>query len=595
MTKLRTIFLNSLLILVVSVFSAFRSIAQDTLYYSVENVYVLSISNSSTRMASNKEDKSVGKENSKAVRQRKDRFLVPFIISQIESYTTFHIIKPLDQKTENVKHYDWLNISINIFNNNLEYQFSFYENHTKDSESPALRSSSFFINPDNNEYLNTIKTEIQRLFEDKYGTNKPPVANIRIDGKLVSESCNFYRSNLDTIFLDGSSSEDAETPKKYLTYMWRVTKNGNENAFLTDFKFENAQQKLVIAEAGVYAFSLEVSDGVTKSAAAKVKLIISVIKKPVIELHQSSFVRISQKNICSRHEKEIYNLSDSVGFNVMRMDSASKLVFKYLYSRNKSKKYFLNGRTGIQKVIGEISQTPVLPSKIKTDTILISGLKIPGRRYDTLGAVKFWLSNNIIPGVHKYSIFTDFNRVTSNIDTVTITYREKHFTSVYAGYERFQITHGNNAYHGFALDVLKLGVRAYITQRLFADINLINPFRIQNFSDKKNLDIGTNLIMGSFNYDILPPKLPDMHKGKFPTYLSGFIAFYQLTISENNDLKGSGQWGVGIKPRIQLLADNPKVGVAYLEGEGVFYTGFTKNPYSTWIWGIKFIYGFWNY
>jgi hypothetical protein len=595
MMKLKNIFLYSLLAFIFSACYVPCSTAQDTLYYSVENVYEYSSSNISGQSATNKGDKAFSKDNSKSVRQRKDSFLIPFIISQIKLYTTYQTIKPLSLKSKRKTNYNGLKISINKFNNNLEYQFYLYESKSGNYDSTLVRSSSFFINPENPEYSITMKSEIQKLFEGPRGTNKPPVAKIRIDGKLVSKSCTYYRSNLDTIFLDGSSSEDAETPKKYLKYMWRVTKNGNESAFLPDFKFENCQQKLVICEAGVYAFTLEVSDGVTTSEKASFNLIISVITKPVLELHQNSFVRVSQKNMWSAKEKEIYRLTDSIGFNVKRLDSVSNLVFKYLYSHDKLRKYFIERGTGIQKNLGEISIIPAAAEKQKIDTTTVAGLKLITDRFDTVGSVKFWLSDKISPGIHKYLIYTDFNSVTSNFDTVTITFREKHFTSVYVGYDRFQITQGKAYNHGFALDVLRFGVRAYVSQRLYIDVDLLNPFRSQNFSNSKNLDIGSNILMGQINYDILPLKLKKMCIGKFPTYLGVFLSYYQLTESDSNSLKAIPQWGLGIKPRVQLLADKPYLGVMYIEPEAGYYTQFGKNPYSSWTLGVKLIYGFWNY
>jgi hypothetical protein len=209
--------------------------------------------------------------------------------------------------------------------------------------------------------------------------------------------------------------------------------------------------------------------------------------------------------------------------------------------------------------------------------------------------VKFRLNESINPGTHWYKIYTDYKGVTSNFDTVSISFKEKSLIAIYAGYDRFKVTKGSDYFNFALLDILKFGLRGYITQRLSADLNVLIPFHFTDMSKDTTREIWTTLFSGKINYDILPWRIRDMHTGRLPAYLSGFVGCYQLTVSDESGENGYWQWGLGIKPRIQLVPGNTKIGVMYLELDAGFYTQFVKNPYKTWALGLNLIYGFWNY
>ena len=587
------------------------------LYYSVKNVSEISTSNAVNNIKSSQDIQTIGETNNESNTVRKDEFLIPFIITQVGRHTSYLSVVRLNESDKNklVTPYSLLRISINKLNNNLEYQFHLYE---KNGRSDSLiKFSSFFIDPDNQEYSNIISTEVQKLFVDHGGTNKSPIAKIRIDRNLVSGKDTIYRSNQDTIFLDATSSEDEETPKKYLGYRWRAERKGDDNAFLSDFNFENSQQKLVINEQGAYTFYLSVSDGVSTSAEDSV--IVFIIKKPFLDLHQSFYIRISQRNLFSKKERKIYGLKENIDFDVTEFDPESNLIFNYLSSRNKSKKYFLEYHkrrifefhSGIMGNISMIEELPGNPrpgsEALQTGGFLSSDtsvyitnridstldVKIVSSRFGKESSLEFMLSNKIAPGNHKYVIYTNYKGVTSNYDTVTISYREKSLFSFYEGFHRFAIIRGKDYFNGTSMDIFKFGVRGYVTQRMFFDLNTLLMARSKKIFGRSNT---VNTFMGSVNYDLLPVKTSGLNKVENPIYLSGFLSYYQFVVADSSTLDFFPQVGCGVKPRIQLFANSPKIGVLHLEFELGFYPELLVNKtYNSWTLGINLLYGFWNY
>jgi hypothetical protein len=594
---------NSLLTLVFSVGIIFRAYSQDTLYYSVENVSEESSTSISSKLASNKDLKQLSEENERSMKLRKDKFLIPFIISQVSKYTIYKAVLPFNNSSQLKEPLRILQIAINVFNNNIEYQFHLSE--YDKSVSRILSVSNFFINPEIADYQNTINVEVQKLFDGHGGINKLPVAKIRIDGRLVNGDTTFYRSHEDTIFIDGSSSSDEETPKKLIGYIWRVSKitgsdpnNTDLNAYISDFKFEESRQKLVIKEPGRYTFSLEVSDGITRSVRDSVSIYISVINKPFLELHKANFDKGYQGNLLYSFSKKerFFKPPDFVGYNVTNFDTLSRMVFKYLYSRDKLRKYFLEikpGTKGNSVVLNHNEKNTALNAK-DSSTVKIPGLKVDKSQFSESGYLTFRLNKNITPGNHKYLIYTDFKGVTSNMDTVTVSYKEKSFFNLYGGYERYTGYKGTDYFKGFSINLFQFGFRFYLTQRLSADLNCLFPIQVINYSDVEDQKIGLNFLSGKINYDIPTDKI-NTFTGGLPLYFTGFIEGYKLQASNNDLTKGYFQFGGGAKIRVQLFENNPKMGVWYLELEKGWYKHFEEDSYITESIGFNIIYGLWRY
>ena len=595
---------NSLLFLLLFFCYLFPSYSQNTLYYSVENVSEELSTNISSKLASNKDLKQFSQENEKAMRFRKDKFLIPYILSQVSRYSIYKTILPEESLTNKDALHKILQISINVFNNNIEYQFHLCNRANFDYQ--ILKISNFFINPDLIEYPAIINAEIQKLFDGHGGTNKLPIAKIRIDGKLVNGDTTFYRSHLDTIFIDGSSSSDEETPKKFIQYIWRVNKivdfssdsRSDVNAYISDFNFEECQQKLVIKEPGRYTFSLEVSDGITRSIRDSVGIFISVINKLFLELHQASFDKISQGNVSNLLSKKdrLFNTSDSIGFNILNFEPSSKMVFKYLNSNDKSRRYFLEIKPGLKEnsVVMNINPKTEYLGKGDTSTIKISGLRLDTIRYNSSGSLYFWLYKHITPGNHNYLVYTDYKGVTSNFEKVTVTYREKSFFYLYGGYVQYMGYKGNDYFNGFTINLIQIGFRFYLTQRLSADLNCLLPQHIQDNSDVEGRNYGMNPFTGKINWDFPTGRL-NQYTGGLPLYFTLFAGGYKLHVSENDETIGYLHLGGGLKIRVQLFANNSKLGVIYLEAEGGLYKHLAENSYQTGSIGVNFIYGLWRY
>jgi hypothetical protein len=578
--------------------------AQDTLYYSVENVSEEMDSDNHLRSANNKDLKEFSEGNEKSLKLRKDKYLIPYIISQTSRFTDYHILLPWEEVKNSVKDYRILKIGINVFNNNIEYQIHLYQSSYGSLQ--LLNIRNFFINPDQPEYANTVNTEIQKLFDGYGSTNRPPVAKIRVDGKLVGGDTTFYRSHLDTILMDGLSSNDQETPKKFLQYTWRVNKiiigpstiNSDGNAYFSDFKFENPQQKLVIKEPGKYIFSLEVSDGITKSVRDSVSIFISVINKPILELHKSDFLISYQGNLSNYFVKNdrLFKAPDSIGYNIRNFDPSSQLVFKYLNSTDKSRKYFLEIKPGMKENTIFLNYKPGNDTRqIKdTSTVRISGIRIDTSQYRKSGTLYFWLNRKITPGNHKYLMYTDFKGVTSNFDTVTVSFREKSYFYLYGGFEKLTGYKGKDYFRGFSMNIMEYGFRFYITSAFSADVNCMFPERIRDYSNITDQNFGLNFLSGKINFDIPTRKL-NLYTGGLPMYFSCSLGTYKLHVFDNNITNAYFQFGGGMKIRAQLFANNPGMGIWYLEAEKYWYSQFTDNPYKTESMGIRLIYGLWRY
>lgn len=611
--RLKTLLRNSILLLPIFIFTIIEANSQncnginkknDTLYYRVKNVIWVSkgLVKGETR---NPSGGTFSDDTTSLVQVRLDYFLIPFIHSQIDSCTNYKAVISIENPNEypsNVQSYDLLEIAINKFNDNLEYQFYLYQKKGKD-DSTLSRQSSFFINPNNAEYPNKIITEIQKLFNNHKSKNKAPVAKIRIDNQIVEESkTEFYRSNLDTIFIDGSSSFDDTTPKKFLKFIWSVKADTKDNAYLSNFNFEYKSQKLVINEAGPYTFSLQVSDGVAISAKESITINIIVLKKPYLDIHQSNFNRISQNNLCdllNNKKKGISSVAENFGYNIEDLDDRSELNINYVISYNKSRKYF----SEIKSVQGENKDTVKLPYKkegqagteVNPYKKPLAVLTINNCSFSDRGFINFALSDSITPGKHRYLVYTDYRNVTSNIDTVTISFKEKSLFSLYTGYQRYTVKKIGESENDYIMGVLQIGIRFYLTRRLS-----LNPFlqflvRSRNFSNHENREIGLVNVAGKINYDITPWGKKRLSEGKNTIYyLSLFASTYQFNFS-GDPIEGHRQYGVGSEIRALIYGNKPKIGTLYIGLEGGIYRDAPNKNYYSWSYGINIIYGLWNY
>ena len=284
-------------------FILFGQTSNGTIYFSVVNVHTIASGSENKDIRKAKEFTTFVDKASTSLTYTDDNFLVPFILNEIADKTTFNQTELVEQ-TKNLKDEDVIIlISLNKLDGLIEYQFDVRQK-VKDSEFKQLSKSSFFIDPRNKDHRTLISTEIQRVFsETEYGNNKPPEAKIRLDGELVSSSKFYFRSNLDTIILDATSSIDDNTPNTHLTYKWEAKWKSNkentdfETAFIPGFQNDNGIQKLIINEPGNYSFSVKVDDGIEKSEISSVEISIEILKKPVLELHQNKMLRIAQKSL----------------------------------------------------------------------------------------------------------------------------------------------------------------------------------------------------------------------------------------------------------------------------------------------------------
>jgi hypothetical protein len=606
-TKLRNTIHISCLILLITFVCSTKCKAQDTLYYFI--IYTPTVeqkSNYGEEEARN--GFIITKDNAESNIYRRDEYLIPFIIAQIDTLTLYDKILLLSEKdTNNKNRLDALNvlsISINPFNKLLEYQFHINAKGLK--HNTVSKSNSFFINPDNPEYPNTITTEIQRFFNsDLLGTNSKPTPKIRVDGELVNMTDTIFRSHLDTIILDGLSSSDAETPQQYLIYKWQIKKdtnisNSDPNAFISNFDFSRPKQRIVISEPGTYFVSLKVNDGVAWSFLDTVSINISVINKPVLEVYRRDFNFIIQKSWPFINNK-IANTPYNIGYKVDNSKNFCNLRFDYIQSGNKNSKYllFVNESFFKDTVTHSIFK---FSSKLDTTIALKDTFNITGMYIDTSGNanpghLKFQLKERIPYGYHNYIMYTDCNGVKSNIETVTINLREKSIFTFYAGYVLYKTYYDKDYFNGFNIDVIRYGLRGYITPSLYFDVNYLLPVKTKNFSDVNTQDIGINSLAGDLNYKLYSSfkSNTDLNKSRTPSFLDVFLSYYEIHVPENGIIKAYRQIGLGFKARIQLFINKPQIGVIYLEGDYCKYPRFSEESYSTQRIGINLIYGFWNF
>ena len=573
------------------------------LYYDVENVVEQSNQQSNQKSASATAGLFMGEETDLMTKIRKDKFLVPFIISKIKEHTTYDTVVPLSKSPKKIPEgqYGTLTIAINSFKNNLEYQFYYRFRHEKSSADLELRSSSFFINPDNPDYPDKISLEIQRLFDGLGGKNQAPIAKIRIDGELVDTNAShiYYRSNLDTISLDASSSYDDATPKQLLTYKWSVQKDGVDKAYLSDFELEQSKQKLVIHENGNYKFFLQVSDGIAISSKESVIINIEVLIKPDLELFKTSFKYTFQRNFVSflkcAGKKERFPEKDSVGYYINHFDTNSALHIDYMYSVDKSKKFLFedtpNKLKESQNTTIKYARNEFNPQVFKD----VAVVKIDTAYFTDNGYLQFKVLNNIVPGKHSYKVYTNYKGVKSNYDTVNISYREKSLLSFYVGYKREWIREKKDYFNFIKLDVLEFGGRIYLTKRISGDLILMILVNKEDYMENREQDIGMTNLSGRISCDVFPIRNKGLQLGKAPVNFSGFISTYQFNLSDEKNIKGYRQWGLGVEGRVELLSNHPNLGLFYLCPDVGLYTQFGSGSYWTIATGIKIIYGLWNY
>jgi len=572
------------------------NVKAQVLYYTVKNATIEAVSQSFNQQNFN-DEKGDNKFHTKtsSYQTKNDFYLIPFIVSEIQHNTkykdiVFKVDSDLKKKQDED---DKLVISINVFNSFLEYQFAYYV-------CDKLKSaSSFFINPDNPDYPNIITTEVQKIFKGERSKNKPPTSKIRLDKILIEKIDTVYKANSDTILLDASASTDDFTPKKYLTYRWEVRKNGSADVFLPDFNFERIEQKLVITDPGVYSFSLQVFDGVDSSQKNSVVINVNVLKKPALSLNNPVIEKYSQKHIINRDNERIFLQNYNIEYNISALDTNSRLILEYIHSENSEGRFSQNvllkqKRNSLELKYG--MNDTVRDHREKIDSIKFAGLLIDSIPFDSIGSIKFWYTKDLKPGRNKFLIYADYNKVKSNFDTVTVSYRQKSIVSVYAGYDRLSINKGKNYFNGYVLDVLHLGFRAYFYERFFADVKLMKKIDSYEDPETQNHEININAVMGQISFDLLPTiKKLSLQKRDNPAYLSPFISYYQFILPDSNNISSHAQWGIGGKGRVQILAGKPKLGIFYIEGEIGFYAEKFGYSYKSNQMSIHLIYGLWNY
>ncbi len=564
----------------------------ETLYYSVENITDISFLTTLGKAIDSEEFIKYISNQTSSIKSRQDNFLIPYIITQIDLNTNFYEIKKMENAASTINDGLTLKIAINTFNNVIEYQFKLIQKDNK-NDSCLLNQTSFFINPEDPNYPNIIVTEIQKLFKGNHANNLKPEAKILIDGDLGEIDTTYFRSNLDTIHLDGTASKDFETPKKYLNYRWSVTNDSNDSIYLTDFNFETSKQNLVIEINGTYTFSLVVSDGVMESDKDSVKIKIKVLTKPALKLNQSKFEKITQNNIIYWGKSNIFQ-KYTLDFIINNEVPESKLMIRYLYSQNSYKIFSYKVDQGMQNKSIELCSANPIDSSLVFKPNYISGLTIHSSNSNTKSII-FETDSKMPPGEYKYVLYTDYNSVTSNFDTLNFVAKEKSLCSISIGYNRFKVTQATDYFNGFAISALKFGLRCYITPRISAEINPLLQLTYKDYSVLQKREIGTNALMGQINIDVFPWNPKNLHLGENPAYLTGFVSFYQFGFSNSLSTIGIRQWGLGIKPRAQLFVKNPKLGTIYSEFEVGYYSEFKHNPFHTIDFGFNLIYGLWNY
>lgn len=579
----KTISIGSTIIILLS-FSP-NVLSQTKLYYNVKNVFKFSKSSISvennlvTFDILNEKDTEV--ESSESIN---DKFLVPYILSKIKEHSKFEETINLAELKPKPKIGKKLVISINKFNNNLEYQFHF----TDIAKNHTLNERSFFINPDDQNYQFEIEKEIQLLFKNTgYENNEKPIAKIRIDGELYKNNKSYYKAHSDTIHLSASSSFDSSTPQSHLRYYWKTYKTvcrSYEEAFIPGFNLEESEQKLNITEPGEYIFKLIVSDGVDSSC--QTSITINIINRPNIELNKNEYNIISQDNFFNKR-RTIIEANQPIGYSINNFNDNCSLIVDYKYSLNNFHKYFSKESKEVKAIFLQNGGEFKIP-----------GIELKATKISDKDEIKFNLSKNIEPGTHKYIIYTNNNnKVFSAADTLSITYKEKSSICSYIGYDYIRVAQNkkDSAFRDIRMSVFNIGLRGYIGQRFSLDGLFIFPIKINDRTNVENREIGLLSFKAQANYDILPWSTENMHNKKFPLYLSAFISWYQLHISDINKPFSYNFFGGGGKLRFQPDLSKFKYGIWSFELELGFHGDCSWGEYSTITGGLNLIYNIWKY
>jgi hypothetical protein len=576
------------------------------LFYSIKNVSTEWSSVQLEKSNSSEDIQKYLKQNTSGKQEVKDAFLVPTILNVITQNTEFDAINDFKDRSQVVSRYRGANefliiISINSFGELLEYQF--HLSRYVSGNYNQLNQSSFFIDPRNENHYNTIKREVQQTFNGYMGKNKAPIPKIRLDGKIVDGSGHtvFYRSNQDTIALDGFSSVDDNTPKNYLNYEWRVVKRGEENAFIADFNFEQGQQSLVIADSGTYTFYLQVSDGVAWSDDSTSKVTIHVINQATLNLHKE-VEYILQNSLFNDRKRSFLKSGDRIPFHVSVLQGdQTTLHFTYVDSRSRSQKYFLDADPDLQNNRLRLSFAQnTLADTVQRFTRL-SGIMVDTSAKQNPGGMNYQLSTNIKPGLHRFALNTEYKGIKSNTDTVYITVVEKSALSFSFGVLSYDILRNGEYTDRVNVTTLKFGLRGYVTQRLSLDLDILFPNTGQNerISDASGpLKFSMHSAAIKVNYDFFPFNYQEMISEESFAYLTLFGSFQQMIITGEDD-SDAQLLGFGLKPRMQLFKQNKKIGALYLEGEIGFQFDLARNIeptfYDSWFYGLSLVYGFNKY
>lgn len=598
--------------LVVLLFCSLGSYSQlkDTtgiLFYSVKNVSTEWNSTQLEKTNSSEDIQKFLKQNASSSTEVKDAYLVPTILNLITESTNFVALhnfkdrKKIAGVTKKSSEH-LLIISINKFGNLVEYQFhlSAYDNKSYHQ----IKQSSFFIDPSSQSYYNTIKREVQQIFDGPLGKNKPPNPQIRLDGQMVDKITPvvFYRSSADTIILDGTSSKDDNTPTKFLKYRWSVEKPGYEDTFIKGFSFEKSQQKLLVTDTGSYTFNLEVSDGVAWSKDTTARVTIQVINKPKLELYKNE-TYIIQRGIIMTKKRSFQKSRDSVAFYFSHLQRKSILKFSYVDSFTKKQKYFLDAHPEISKNQLSLRFDHATKKEASTHYAKLSGILIDTSFLSNPGRIKYRLGDNIRPGQHTFTVNSEYKGIESNKDTVSISYREKSALNFSLGFLTYDIPEGEAA--RISVNAFKFGFRAYLTQRISVDLEVLYPNKtsyenetvVQDSSFMITTDYSINTTAIKLNYDLFPFRFHEFISGDSFAYLTLFASYNQLLITSSIDDTEAHMLGVGIKPRMQLFKQSKEIGVLYLEGE----IGYQSNLWTkekndgrseSFSFGISLVYGF---
>jgi hypothetical protein len=595
--------------------------AQNTsrvLYYSVQNVSTVWNSSTSQKTNSTEDIKKYLEKGEQASTKKEDLYLIPTIKEFIKDATEFEEILLLPEerkKGQQIKDASLIIIAINKFDALLEFQFYLFE--FKDEVRTQVGESSFFIDPKNDNYQNKIKVEVQKLFKDHYSTNKPPVARIRLGSSLIENGSQiYYRTTSDTIVLDGTSSEDDNTPKKNFQYSWEVSKSGKKNAFISNFNFEKGIQRLVISDTGTYIISLKVSDGIEFSNDNSSRVKIKIIPQPILEINKNSTYIIQSSFFTKQSIKRLMKDIEAIPFYITNYKNGTSLVFKYLESTNKKEKFYLENYLKYSAASLKLNDTH---SYEHNQTLNIPGLYLDSSiGIKNTDPLKFSVNTDIKPGVHKYSVTAEYANIKSNSDEILIDYREKSALSIFFGGVRqyysadIYIKKGQDISQYQYVNstqvtyyATRVGIRGYLTQRLSVDVEFFSTINKNYSSVDSNSHLFSPRLGGKLNYDIFPLSSNKLRSGDSFIYWSVYVSIQELTRFDNSGngdekkIRSDALFGCGLKPRVQLFKNNPKIGNLYFEGEfgiqipkSVEHSVNPVSYYGLSYFGFNLIYGF---